>query len=145
MTAYQVGQIFGAFLAALLIVSVVFYVFKRRSISFRSVLTHKVVIVASLLGAVLNVFVRGLPAEPGEPVRAMTNDEMISFYAGCVDKGKARLDETAAKQHCACVISEIQNTFTSRQFRKLTEEIARTGEVNQGMVAIVRKCEVAPP
>jgi hypothetical protein len=145
MTAYQVGQIFGAFIGALVLVSIAYYLIKRRRVPFRSVLSHKGVIVASLMGAVISLTAQGFPSAPNDSGRALSDDEMVSFYAGCVEPSKARLSEAAAKQHCACIITEIQNTYTQNEFRESSAEANRTGVVSSKMIAIVRKCEVAPP
>jgi hypothetical protein len=141
VNAYQLGRIFGAFIGPLLLFSLAYYLWKARSLPFRSALLNPWVLGISFAIAATQLAVRGLPAEPSEPQLALSNDEMVSAYAGCVDTAKTRMTEPQAKETCACIITAIQNTFSRENYTMLNSGIVKTGVVPPEIGAIAGSCE----
>jgi hypothetical protein len=141
VNAYQLGQVFGAIICPLLLIGFAYYLIKGRSVPFRSALFNPWVVGLSFVVAATNLTVRSSPASPTEPELALSKDEMVSFYAGCLDKTKARMDERKAKETCACIISGIQSTLSRETYATLNSTMEKTGVVPPEIGAIAGRCE----
>ena len=138
MTAYQLGRVFGVLGSSLLLVATVFWLFKRRRVSFRDAVLHPGVVLASLALAAVNFTVGLAPAD-----RVFPEGERIGFYNGCIDSAVARMDRAAAGASCSCMVTEIEHSFTRDQYKSLTASMEKTGAAPPEFGAIAAKCEPA--
>lgn len=136
MTAFQLGEVFGALIGPLLLIGTALYLFKQGSVSYRDALLNRWVIAATLALAFVNFAVRFAP-----PASVFAAGERAGVYTGCIESALARMDRKAAGETCTCMITEIENTFTHDQYKNSSASMQKTGIAPPEFGAIAAKCE----
>ena len=120
MTAYVLGRLFGFLGSSLLLVAGAFWLIKRGQFSFREAVLKPGVVVTSLALALVSAIAQLAPAGG-----VMPDAEKVSFNSGCIESALARMDRKAAGETCACMITEIESTFTRDQYKKIERQHAK--------------------
>ena len=135
---YIIGYLFGMFFGAMLAVALVTLVIKGRKFSLAEMAKNPWAIGAGLLLTTVNLVLL-LPAKPLPD--GYNERENASFIAGCTDSAKKQLDRDEAGKFCACIMSKIHVKFSYLEYRKISDEMQRSGIASPEMAALAAQCQ----
>ncbi len=154
MSAFELGRLIGTFVGPVLLIGALVYVMRGGKVSFADGVRHPLVLALIVLTIAANAIpnpasVQGDVSSSTQPAtlphagptRVFTDGERVSFYSGCIESSAARMDRDAAGKACACVITEIESTFTPEQFKSVSASMEKTGVASAEIGALVAKCE----
>ncbi len=154
MSAFELGRLIGNFVGPVLLIGALVYVMRGGKVSFTEGVRHPLVLSLIVLTIAANAIpnpnsVQGDVSSSTQPPalpnagskRVFSDGARVSFYNGCIDSTEARMDRDAAGKACACVITEIENTFSPEQFKSVSASMEKTGVASAEIGALIAKCE----
>jgi hypothetical protein len=147
MTAFQLGYLVGTLVTPLFVMFVmgtIYYLIKKRRISFRQALLNRWIITASLGLFLLGLVGRATSSRQPDASHVYARREVTEFTRGCVESATVKLDKAKAEKICACAIADIQKAYTYGEFKKLGAELHASKAVPAGLRDILTACSQKP-
>jgi len=138
MTAYESGRLVGSFFSHMLIIGIMYYSIKKRTITLSQAVFNRWVITSSLVWLLL-----GLAQQNSSHV--YPESAVRGFEAGCFDSAEATLDGEVIKKFCSCAILEIQKTYTYGEFKNILAQVQESKTIPSDIRDAMTSCSQRQP